>query len=221
MDVLEKWMEKNKKLCVVTGIFGLLVSPFLWPFFLAILFQSLSVMVPVLLVWVLINKTWMEKEETDEKRYKNVQDGTDADTGKMPSGDAQADDIPESGTQKGTDPVKGPGEKTAVPDGEDCIAILWYKSEGRELFFRLKAQMEKEGKTEFSVSRDGICTVRQAKGFQRVGVLRGYPGERLLSAQAELKKDGFTIKQSGNYVWVSWKKGGMNHALQTGKNGLL
>lgn len=218
MDALEKWMEKNKKLCVATGIFGLLVSPFLWPFFLAILFQSLSLMVPVLLVWLLIKQPWMGKEETDEKIYKNVQRGTEANTGKMSSDDTRTDDIPtnnipESRTEKGAEPVKGSGEKTAVPDEEGCIAILWYKSEGRERFFRLKAQLEKEGKTEFSVSRDGICTVRQTKGFQRVGVLRGYPGKQILSAQAELNKDGFTIKQSGDYAWISWKKGGMAHAL--------
>ena len=213
MDALEKWMEKNKKLCVATGIFGLLVSPFLWPFFLAILFQSLSLMMPVLLAWLLIKQPWMGKEETDEKIYENVQRGKYADTGKMPSGGTQADDIPESRTEKGEEPVKDPEEGTAVPDEEGCFAILWYKSEGRERFLRLRAQLEKEGKTEFSVSRDGICTVRQAKGFQRVGVLRGYPGRRILSAQAELNKDGFTIKQSGDYAWVSWKKGGMVHAL--------
>lgn len=213
MDALEKWMEKNKKLWVITGIFGLLVSPFLWPVFLAALFQSLSLLAPVLLAWLLIKQPWVGKEETDEKIYKSVQHGTGTDTGKMPSGGTQADDMPESGTEKGSEPVSCQEEETAVPDEKGCFAILWYKSEGRERFFRLKAQLEKEGRTEFSVSRDGICTVRQAKGFQRVGVLRGYPGRQILSAQAELHKDGFTIKQSGDYTWILWKKGGTVHAL--------
>ncbi|MDO5337151.1 MAG: hypothetical protein Q4E89_06785 [Eubacteriales bacterium] len=49
MCELERWIERNKKLCVLTGIFGLLVSPFLWPFFLALIFQSLSLAVPIII----------------------------------------------------------------------------------------------------------------------------------------------------------------------------
>ena len=62
MCELEKWMERNKKLCIVTGIFGLLVSPFLWPFFLAVIFQSLSVAMPFAAAWLLIKQPWKEKK---------------------------------------------------------------------------------------------------------------------------------------------------------------
>ena len=44
---MNKWLSAHKQLCVITGIFGLLVSPFLWPVFLAVIIQSLSLVIPV------------------------------------------------------------------------------------------------------------------------------------------------------------------------------
>ena len=41
MEKMNKWLSAHKKLCVITGIFGLLVSPFLWPVFLAVIIHSL------------------------------------------------------------------------------------------------------------------------------------------------------------------------------------
>lgn len=213
MDELEKWIGRNKKLCVVTGIFGLLVSPFLWPFFVAIIFQSLSLAVPIILAWLVIKQPWVEKEEKDEELHKKMQHGKSANTGKMPSDGTQADDIPEGRAEKGQEPVDGQEKTREAPDEESCLAILWYQNEGRERISRIKARLDKEGKKEFSVSKEGICTVRQENGFRRVGILRGYPGNRILSIQSELRKDGFSIRQAGDYIWISWRKGGIKHAL--------
>lgn len=47
MEKMNKWLSAHKKLCVITGIFGLLVSPFLWPVFLAVIIHSLSLVIPV------------------------------------------------------------------------------------------------------------------------------------------------------------------------------
>lgn len=41
IEKMNKWLSAHKQLCVITGIFGLLVSPFLWPVFLAVIIQSL------------------------------------------------------------------------------------------------------------------------------------------------------------------------------------
>lgn len=40
IEKMNKWLSAHKQLCVITGIFGLLVSPFLWPVFLAVIIQS-------------------------------------------------------------------------------------------------------------------------------------------------------------------------------------
>ena len=47
IEKMNKWLSAHKQLCVITGIFGLLVSPFLWPVFLAVIIQSLSLVIPV------------------------------------------------------------------------------------------------------------------------------------------------------------------------------
>lgn len=208
VDGLEKWMEQNKKLCVVTGIFGLLVSPFLWPFFLAIIFQSLSLAVPIVLAWLIVKQPWREKEDQDEKTHERVQHGNNEDSGKVSSDRTQTDDIPKSGkkTEQESVNLKSDAKRPEEPDEEGCLAILWYQNEGRERISRIKRRLDKEGKKEFSVSKDGICTVRQENGFQRVGILRGYPGNRILSVQPELRKDGFSIRKTGDYMWISWKK---------------
>lgn len=36
MEQVEKWCRVHKKACLVTGIMGLLLAPFLWPVFLAV-----------------------------------------------------------------------------------------------------------------------------------------------------------------------------------------
>lgn len=213
MDELEKWMGRNKKLCVMTGIFGLLVSPFLWPFFVAIIFQSLSLAVPIILAWLFIKQPWIEKEEKDEEIYKGRHRAENSDTGKMPSDGTQADDIPEGRTEKGQEPVSGQERTRETPDEADCLALFWYQNEGRERISRIREKLDREGKNEFSVNKDGICTARHGNGFRRVGILRGYPGKQILSAQPELRKDGFLVRQGGDYVWISWKKGGIKHAL--------
>ena len=47
MEQLEKWCWVHKKACLVTGIMGLLLAPFLWPVFLAVIVQSLTIGLPI------------------------------------------------------------------------------------------------------------------------------------------------------------------------------
>lgn len=211
MNELVKWMERNKNLYVITGMFGLLVSPFLWPFFLAILFQSLEMTAPILLAWLVIKQPWKEKEETNEKIYERMHDKK-SDSGNESSGDPQTDPVSENRQKEVEEPVTDSNNakksKETEPEEEACLAISWYKMEGRERFLRLRAKLETEGRNEFSINRDGICTIRQEQKFLRVGILRGYPGSKILHAEKELKKDGFLAKAHGDYIWISWKKGG-------------
>lgn len=205
MCELEKWMDRNKKICVMTGIFGLLVAPFLWPFFLAVIFQSLSLALPFLAAWLFIKKIWKEKEETNETIRKDVQNGKNTNTGKMYADGSKTDDLSESPEKPGQKSVNA--KRDEMPDEKSCLAIAWYQNEGRERILRIREKLEKEGRKEFSISKTGICSVRQEKGFQRVGVLRGYPGAALFSAADELEKDGLFIRKVGEFVWISWKRG--------------
>jgi len=167
-----------------------------------------------LLAWILIKqpRTEKEKEEADDIPKGGAQkDREPVDSGKKEQesadnrkhGQESAD-----GEKKGQKPESNGEKKGATPDDADCLAVLWYQNEGRERILRIRNRLEKEGRRGFSVSRDGICTIRQETDFQRVGVLRGYPGKHILSAETELRKDGYLIRQAGDYVWISWKKGG-------------
>lgn len=76
MEEMNKWLSAHKKLCVITGIFGLLVSPFLWPIFLAVIIQSLSLVIPVAAGLFFYEKFIMKKDKEERlvlsSSYKNV-----------------------------------------------------------------------------------------------------------------------------------------------------
>lgn len=214
MRELKKWAEKYKQLCVMLGIFGLLLSPFLWPFFLAILLNSLSIALPVLVVWTIVEWTRKEKKDGDEK---NRGQDNEANTSK----DA-ADDVFEEYTENKTDAEKNPvpkGEQkrhepviqkkehsTGAMDEESCAAISWYHMEGRERIFRLMKRLETEGIYTFSVTPEGICTVKEERGFRRVSVLRAFPRHRIRVVEREIRKDGIRTNTNGKYLWLSWGK---------------
>lgn len=216
MQELKKWAEKYKQLCVMLGIFGLLLSPFLWPFFLAILLNSLSIALPVLIVWTIVEWTRKEKKDGDEK---NRGQDNEANASK----DA-ADDVFEEYTENKTDAENNPvpkGEqkrhepviqkkehRTGAMDEESCAAISWYHMEGRERIFRLMKRLETEGIYTFSVTPEGICTVKEDRGFRRVSVLRAFPRHRIRVVEREIRKDGIRVNTNGKYLWLSWGRRG-------------
>lgn len=207
MQKIKNWMKQHQEFCMATGTFGLLISPFLWPVFLAVMAQSLLLAVPIILAvafWDFIKK---EEEEKDEKASKRVQKEN---TEKVPSDDSASGEMPKTGE---TETVRKNDTKNPLPDEKTCLAILWYQQEGREYFQRFREKLERAGKYEFSISIDGICTVRLEKRFQRIGILHGYPGRNLILAEKELQKDGFFLKERGRFLWISWKKGGRTYAM--------
>lgn len=215
MNDFEGWMKKNKELCVATGIFGLLVSPFLWPFFIAVLFQSLSLAGPIILAWWIIQQPWKTKEEKGEETHNQKQRSENKDAAKQNPKAEDAYAPSENGKEQAAEPVRTKPKESEkkMPDEGDCLAVSWYQNEGRERFLQMKSRLDLEGIREFSISREGICSVRRGDQFQRIAVLRGYPGEKILAAKAELKQDGFSIRPGRKYVWVSWNKGGIRYAL--------
>ena len=61
--------NRYRNLCIVTGVAGFILAPFMWPLFLAIFANTLSLTVPVVMVYLLVKQPWKKKEEVkDEKR---------------------------------------------------------------------------------------------------------------------------------------------------------
>lgn len=47
MERVKKWCQAHQKACLITGIIGMLLSLFLWPLFLAVIVQSLTLGLPI------------------------------------------------------------------------------------------------------------------------------------------------------------------------------
>ena len=71
MEKLKRLAEKYKWLCILTGGIGFFLSPFLWPFFLMIIFQSLSLAAPIIVAAFII-KT-VREEKKDEQKTGEIQ----------------------------------------------------------------------------------------------------------------------------------------------------
>src|SRR5699024_11976427 len=74
----KKWkafIMKYRIFCIAAGIVGFLLGPFLWPFFLAIILNTLSLTVPILLVYSLIKQPWKKKgtEDRSEEHTSELQ----------------------------------------------------------------------------------------------------------------------------------------------------
>lgn len=87
-----------------------------------------------------------------------------------------------------------------------CFALIWYELEGKERIFRLMGKLEREGIRKFSISPEGICSVRAENGYRRIGVLRSYPCREMKSLIPRLKKDHIHASLRGKYLWLAWGK---------------
>ena len=67
MSHIEKWFLVHKKSFLVTGIMGLLLAPFLWPVFLAVIVQSLTIGFPIA-AGICCYKYLNEKKETSYEK---------------------------------------------------------------------------------------------------------------------------------------------------------
>ena len=48
MEDVRQWLESYKKQLVLAGAAAMVLAPFLWPFFLAVLFQAICIAIPVI-----------------------------------------------------------------------------------------------------------------------------------------------------------------------------
>lgn len=222
-----KWIGKYKQLCILTGVFGLLLSPFLWPFFLAIVFNSLTLLVPALLIWALYKQPWKEKKANEESGHFKKDDAKGA--GAMDSDDGNGGkNTPKTGHQaqkgqgKGEEPLRKEATASPYQSGKEgalkaegkpeneavAFARSWYQMQGRETILRFKVKLDRERITSFSIARDGICTVKEGDRYRRIGVLRNFPKQEMEVVSAQLKREGFrtSLTKDHRYLWISWKE---------------
>ena len=210
MEKLKRLAEKYKWLCILTGGIGFFLSPFLWPFFLMIILQSLSLAAPIIVAAFII-KTVREEKKDEQKSNNgsNQTESTDFDTSKDVSDrrdsayqkDEKAD-LSERYQKEGMQPLKEPSIQHEKSE-EECKAVVWYQMEGQERIQNLKAKLEKTGIWRFSITPEGVCCVPEGKYFRRVGMLRAFPAHETKILIQYLHKDHIHAVKKGKYLWLS------------------
>lgn len=207
--------EKYKWLCILTGGIGFFLSPFLWPFFLMIIFQSLSLAAPIIVAAFIIKTVREEKKDEQKSNNGSKQtetESTDFDTSKDVSDrgnsayqKAEKADLSERYQKEGTQPLKESYMQHEKSEAE-CKAVVWYQMEGKERIQNLKVKLEKTGIRQFSISPEGVCCVPEGKYFRRVGMLRAFPAHETKILIQYLHKDHIHAVKKGKYLWLSWGK---------------
>lgn len=215
MEDVKQWMERYKEQLIFAGVVTMVLAPFLWPFFLMVIFQVIILMMPILVVRVIIQKAWKEKTDGQKRNQEEPEAGdTDfhiektvsdrsASNGKK---DAKTDPISERNKEAEEEPIERYGKSRQDMSDESCTALMWYKLEGRERILRFMKKLEKEGRSSFSISPEGICFVREKDRYRRVGVLRSFPYKEVRLLEKELRKDHIRTVQKGRYLWLFWGK---------------
>lgn len=215
MEDVRQWLESYKKQLILAGAAAMVLAPFLWPFFLAVLFQVLCIAIPVIAAGTMIQMFREGKihgqKRTEERFYakdSKIPAGAEVPgTGTSGSPEVpQADPVQERDRKSGDQPLKESEKNGRSRSDSSCMAQMWYQMEGRVRIFRLIRKLEKENIQSFSISPEGICSVREKNGYRRVGALRAFPYRETHTLKKELGKDRIQAAQKGRYLWLSWGK---------------
>ena len=215
MKKLKRWIRKNKLLSIVLAVAGVVLAPFLWPFILAIAFQSLSLALPVLAVYFIVRQPKGIKDADGRYGASEQWGGVQPDiyAAEQHHGPVSYNAVQETGSllpegrEKRPEPVENGSQDEDT--GRRCPAkpqriSVWYQREGRGKILHLKKKASQEGSHSFSVDRDGFCSIRRNKKSHRIGVIKNLPRECIQDLAKEIEADGMKLRISGKYVRFSW-----------------
>lgn len=203
MEHMKKWASIHKKACLLTGLAGLILAPFLWPMFLAAVLQSITLGLPI--AAGIYFYQYLKKENTNENEHECRNPQTDAAAfGEVYKNAETSHGVPKDADETLSEPVKIYEESA-----ENLVqtAALWYEKEGKERLCTICKKAVQEGKNSISIGKEGICTIPSKGSYQRIGFLKGFPKGQQESLIQFFKQDGFLVRTSGNYLWLYWKRG--------------
>lgn len=196
-----KWkyfVKKYQNFCIASGIVGFLLAPFLWPFFLAILVNTLSLTVPVLLVYLVIRQLKKRPEGAEKETFKEVAKNR-KEKAEAPEEQSLKRAAPVVKAPKQEQTVKKKMEKERSPsvseelNEAEKVARNWYIMEGREKFHHISMKLASEGVNSFSIGKDGLCSIRTEKGFAELQQFGIFQLKKCWSSKKNWKKKGFTM----------------------------
>lgn len=212
MKKLKHWIRKNKLLSIVLAVAGVVLVPFLWPFILAIAFQSLSLALPVLAVYFVVRQPKVKdagRRYDEDERWDEGQPGIYA--AGQSYGAVSCKTVQETGNLLPKEQGKRPETDGFLDEDADWRRpvqprriSVWYQREGREKILHLKEKAGQEGSHSFSVDREGFCSIRRNKKSHRIGVVRNLPRDGIQGLAKEIEADGMKLRVSGKYIRFSW-----------------
>lgn len=196
-----KWkyfVKKYQNFCIASGIVGFLLAPFLWPFFLAILVNTLSLTVPVLLVYLVIRQLKKRPEGAEKETFKEVAENR-KEKAEVPEEQSLKRAAPVVKAPKQEQTVKKKMEKERSPsvseelNEAEKVARNWYIMEGREKFHHISMKLASEGVNSFSIGKDGCAVSEPKKGFAELQQFGIFQLKKCWSSKKNWKKKGFTM----------------------------
>lgn len=219
----KKWkgfITKYRDFCIVAGIVGFLLGPFLWPFFLAIILNTLSLTVPILLVYSLIKQPWKKKGTDDGKKEKKAESESYKKETEKPhdfsqhskKGTKESEKYP-TPSQTAEHEAKKAGERPAPQEkpktvpGENPLGKGtehrknktvkipqevkdWYESTGKNRILHISRSLLSKRVFSFSIAQDGMCSMKSKEGFARVAAIRDFPGKEMQALCAIINMEG-------------------------------
>ena len=219
----KKWkgfITKYRDFCIVAGIIGFLLGPFLWPFFLAIILNTLSLTVPILLVYSLIKQPWKKKGTDDGKKEKKAESESYKKETEKPhdfsqhskKGTKESEKYP-TPSQTAEHEAKKAGERPAPQEkpktvpGENPLGKGtehrknktvkvpqevedWYELTGKNRILHISRSLLNKRVFSFSIAQDGMCSMKSKEGFTRVAAIRDFPGKEMQALCAIINIEG-------------------------------
>lgn len=222
-EKIRHFIKRNKKLIAASWLIGFLVTPFLWPFFLAVIFSAIRLAVPVFLILLGIKMPCRVCRMAGKTTAPQNTDGETGKSGSMNDKKGRTDEYEQRektiSNPQGEEPesVSEPGSGGTARDknGSDASgrkdALDWYHAAGRDGILRIAKRMEQDGYAGMTIQNDGLCFVKEGKGYKRVGAVRNFPEKQMEEVAGFLRRDGMPYSRvRGKYILIFWrrKKGG-------------
>lgn len=170
---------------------GAIAVQLMAPIILAIFVNVASLMIPFMGYYLFVQKHWrvrfekVEEEETPPEKEKK-------ETAKR-----------ETAATKATNVLND--EEEIREDGNcDEGTYAWFQEKGKERIDRMVNSLYTKGIFECWIRQDGICNVRGFKGFRRVEILPGYPGNDADTVAELIKESGLQAENQGRHLHILW-----------------
>lgn len=203
---VKEWLTRcagrNRRIVIWAITAGFLLTPFLWPFFLGIVYSALRLALPVFLILLGVKMPWRRQntQGTEKTNGEESQKGTKTDEQKGNNNT----DIPKQTKQSAQ---SGHGAKGQTANAE--AAASWYRLTGRDQILHMVKRAEQKGYAMLSIAGDGLCSGRGGKEWRRIGAVRDFHiAYRETVSELVNRENHLSAQVRGSYLRITWSFSG-------------